>query len=70
MHPIHREFIEEVKTEVTATMADEQQAERLHRAQLQGQLRRLDTQEENLIDLAADGGLSTAKVRLMFGCSS
>ncbi len=45
------------------TLADSQQATRTHRAQLSRKISELETAEANLIDLAADGTVSTYKVR-------
>jgi hypothetical protein len=45
------------------TMNEEKKAGRLLNEQLRAEINRLDTQEENLLDLAADGGLATDKVK-------
>ena len=42
---------------------ERQKAEQLLARQLKAELGRLDKQEENLIDLAAEGGMAVAKVR-------
>jgi site-specific DNA recombinase len=45
------------------TLEDEEQATKLLHQQLTSQLLRLNGQEENLVDLAADGGLASAKIK-------
>ena len=57
------EFIATMRSEL-ATMVDEQQTTtKLLQAQLTKQLRALDTKENNLIDLAADGSLPQGKIK-------
>ncbi|KPI28063.1 Resolvase domain-containing protein [Actinobacteria bacterium OK074] len=57
------EFIATMRSDL-ATMIDEQQATtKLLQAQLTKQLRALDTKENNLIDLAADGSLPQGKIK-------
>ena len=57
------EFIEAVRNKVTETSNDEAKASELLRQHLARELARLDRQEENLLDLAADGDLASGKVR-------
>ncbi len=45
------------------TMAEERKASKLLNEQLRAEINRLNTQEENLLDLAADGELDTGKVK-------
>lgn len=52
-----------IAEQVQATLTDQQTADALLRKQARQELARLDVQEENLLDLAADGGLDTAKIR-------
>ena len=56
------EFIASVRSHVAKTLEDEEAATRLLHRQLTGELRALDVQEDNLINLAAttDPGLSAA----------
>jgi site-specific DNA recombinase len=49
------------------TIAEEERTERLARQQLTTQLRRLDSQEENLLNLAADGEMPTEKIKRRLG---
>lgn len=48
---------------LTEALQDESSATRLRHDQLRKELRKLGHQEENLIDLAAEGTMPTAKVR-------
>ncbi len=57
------EFIEGLRTVMEELLADTTAAARLHRKQLTTQLKSLDVKEENLLDLAADGTMATAKVQ-------
>ncbi|WP_342774375.1 hypothetical protein [Gordonia oryzae] len=57
------EFIEGLRTVMEELLADTTAAARLHRNQLTTQLKSLDVKEENLLDLAADGIIATAKVQ-------
>ncbi len=57
------EITDVVRQHIAEVMADDNQAEELHRAQLQTELNRLDRQEENLLDLAAEGEVPAPKVR-------
>ncbi len=57
------QFIADVRAHVTEALTGEKAAVRLLHRQLTNQLRRLDIQEGNLIDLAADATLPQAKVR-------
>ena len=52
-----------VSQAVGQTLADERQAEALRVKQLKEQLRKLDTEEDNLLDLVADGSVQSAKVK-------
>ncbi len=56
-------FLQVARTAVFRVLADEQQADRTLRQQLATQLARLDAQESNLIDLAADTPGARQKVR-------
>nr|WP_307333938.1 recombinase family protein [Microbacterium sp. SORGH_AS_1204] len=58
------EFIAAVKERLEAAIADKARAEQLLRQQLETQLRQLAVKEENLIDLAADGELPTARIKV------
>ena len=51
------------RAEMTEALADQQRAAKLRRDDLTIQLGRLDRQEENLLDLASEGEMPTAKVR-------
>jgi site-specific DNA recombinase len=57
------EFITDVRTHIAQALDDEQAASRLLTQQLTTELRRLDTNEENLIDLAADKALPQEKIK-------
>ena len=57
------EFLTRVRRQLDETLADSQHATNLHRGQLKKELARLEVQEENLIDLAANGALPSPKVR-------
>lgn len=56
-------FADTIRRKLDETLADEERGARLLRGQLSARLSALDSKEENLLDLAADGGLATAKVR-------
>jgi site-specific DNA recombinase len=56
-------FIEEVRAHLTAALDEEKAAKRLLRDQLTAELKTMDSQEENLLDLAADGDLPKSKIR-------
>ncbi len=60
------DFIAEVRTHVGATLADEEAATRLRHRQLTSELRALDAQEDNLINLVAitDDTVPTAKAKI------
>jgi len=60
---IEPEFAKAVQTLLADTLADQQRSTELRSQQLQAQLTKLDRQEENLIDLAADGNIDTARIR-------
>ncbi|HVF13643.1 MAG TPA: hypothetical protein VM942_03535, partial [Acidimicrobiales bacterium] len=57
------EFIAEVHRKVAEVTEDEAKASQLLRQHFARELARLDRQEENLLDLAADGDLAPTKVR-------
>ena len=57
------DFIELVRKHVAAVVADEERSKRLHRKQIERQLTDLSKKEDNLLDLAAEGDLPSAKVR-------
>ena len=56
-----------LRTKMRAMKAEASKAASLLHKQLKAELTRLDRQEENLIDLAADGGDSVASVRKRLG---
>lgn len=60
------ELVAHVRAELAATLADSQAASREVVRQAQARLAKLDVQEENLLDLVADGDVSSgrAKARL------
>lgn len=57
------EFVAAIRESIASALADSEAAKDLLREQLQGQLVQLETKEENLLDLAADGTLPQAKIR-------
>jgi chromosome segregation ATPase len=57
------DFVGAVRANLNAALDDQLASLRLLREQAENQLARLSTQEDNLIDLAADGGLDSSKVR-------
>lgn len=57
------EFADQVRTVLYESLADRERATKLLEQQLRGQLAKLDLQEEDLLDLAADGETAPAKVR-------
>jgi site-specific DNA recombinase len=57
------EFVQAVRTLMEAAVADQVGAQKMLQEQRSAQLTRLATQEDNLIDLAADGGIDTSRVR-------
>lgn len=57
------DFIATVRENVKAALDDANRSFNLRRQQLARELMRLERQEENLLDLAADGDLTSAKVR-------
>ena len=61
------EFIALVREKVAEVIRDEEQSQHLRRKQIERQLAQLAKKEDNLIDLAADGGLPNAKVRSRLG---
>ena len=56
-------FISDVRTQIDTVISEQEKSARLLHQQLSTQLAELDTQEENLIDLAADGTLPQTKVK-------
>ncbi len=56
-------FIADIRTHIAETIGKEEAAARLLHQQLTTQLRALDTGEENLLELAADGTLPQAKIK-------
>jgi site-specific DNA recombinase len=58
------DFIDAVKGLIEQTMADQSLAQTVLRDQTTKQLERLATQEDNLLNLAADGELDTARIRV------
>ena len=59
----HSEFIADVSAHIDTVINEQETAARLLHKQISSQLRELDTKEENLIDLAADGTLPQTKVK-------
>ena len=57
------EFIADVGAHIDTVINEQEAAARLLHKQIASQLRELDTKEENLIDLAADGTLPQTKVK-------
>ena len=57
------EFIEAVRGQLEAVVADKVGTQRLLRKQLETQINQLNVKEENLLDLAADGELPIAKIK-------
>jgi site-specific DNA recombinase len=58
---------EQLRTVMHETLEEDEKASKLLHDQLTSKLRRLDTQEENLLDLAADGEMTSAKVNQRLG---
>jgi site-specific DNA recombinase len=54
---------EQLRDLMSETLADEEQSTKLLHRQLTAELLRLDTKEENLLDLVADGELSSSKIK-------
>lgn len=57
------EFIEWVHGQIDSALQDQAGSRRQLRDQIQGQIARLQTRVDNLIDLVADGGLAGSKAR-------
>ena len=57
------QFIESVQRQIDEVLDDQAGSQRQLREQLQGQIARLQTRVDNLIDLVADGGLAGSKAR-------
>ena len=58
------EFLTAVRALMADTLSDQDEAQRLLKKQLDAQLQTLETQEENLLDLAADGTVSSGKIKM------
>ncbi|GAB3473743.1 hypothetical protein GCM10027521_00870 [Amycolatopsis cihanbeyliensis] len=56
-------FIADIRAQIDTVVNEQEKAARLLHQQLSSQLHELDTQEENVIDLAADGTLPQTKVK-------
>lgn len=56
-------FISDVRAQIDTVISEQEKSARLLHQQLSTQLAELDTQEENVIDLAADGTLPQTKVK-------
>lgn len=56
-------YIELVRGLMDDAVSDQEESQRLLRRQLKEQVDRLDTQEENLIDLAADGEIAKDRIK-------
>ena len=56
-------FIGDIRNEINTVINEQEKSARLLHQQLSNQLAELDTQEENVIDLAADGTLPQTKVK-------
>ena len=61
------EMANELRLMMHQTLDEEEGATKLVHQQLTSELQRLDTQEENLLDLAADGGLAKEKIKERLG---
>ncbi|MFX5785213.1 hypothetical protein ABTE36_22225, partial [Acinetobacter baumannii] len=61
---LSEEFIAAVRARLEEAVADKARAQQLLRQQLETQLRQLSVKEENLLDLAADGELPTARIKV------
>lgn len=59
----HPTFINQVQANLAAAIDEEKAAARLLRDQLIAELKTMDSQEENLLDLAADGDLPKSKIK-------
>jgi site-specific DNA recombinase len=57
------EFVASMRAELEATVADSTSSQQALAQQIKEQLNKLAAQEENLLDLAADGSLPTTKIR-------
>jgi site-specific DNA recombinase len=57
------EFVAAIRARIEDALSDSEAAQQLLRKQLQDQIKALDVQEENLLDLAADGSLPQEKIR-------
>jgi hypothetical protein len=57
------EFITGMRQAIRGTLADSESAQRLQHQQLRDQLAKLSANEDNLLDLAADGTLPQVKIR-------
>ncbi len=63
LHRFSPDFVQMVRTQASEVLDDNSSTSRLRHEQLVTQMRKLDRQEENLLDLVADGALATTKVR-------
>jgi site-specific DNA recombinase len=61
------DFAAKIRRVVADTLADQENAAKLRHRQLSNEILRLDRQEENLLDLAADASLPRDKLRLRLG---
>lgn len=62
-HRFSSDFVQLVRTQAHEVLDDNSSTARLRHEQLVTQMRKLERQEENLLDLVADGALATTKVR-------
>ncbi len=60
---LEADVIARIEQAIADTLADDHDATRVRHAQLHAQLAKLDKQEENLLDLASEGTVATAKIR-------
>ncbi|GGM81050.1 recombinase [Longimycelium tulufanense] len=56
-------FIHDIRTQIDTVINEQEASTRLLHQQITAQLQELDTQENNLIDLAADGALPRTKIQ-------
>jgi site-specific DNA recombinase len=61
------DLAENLRQDMCRALEEEAEATKLARQQLQAELARLEKQEENLLDLAGDGEITTAKVKVRLG---
>lgn len=60
---LNPDFVEWVHGQIDGALKDQAGSQRQLREQIQGQIARLQTRADNLIDLVADGGLAGSKAR-------